>query len=499
MEPLPISPLLPDDILAFGLASPEIFLLLVTLVFLGIGVVRGNKVTSELTRFSLLALLASVLILFLSSDAPGTAFGELFIADQFTFFTKTLVLLGAAGTLMLSIGFYKDDHEHWRFEFPILMLFAVIGMMMMVSANDLITLYMGLELQSLSLYVLASIHRGSLKSSEAGLKYFVLGALSSGIFLYGASMVYGFSGTTNFIDLMGIYKPDIADADIPLGLVVGLVLILVAFCFKISAVPFHMWTPDVYEGVPTPVTAFFAAAPKVAAVSLLVRMLMEPFLALSTEWHQVIVFVSAASMVVGALGALKQSNIKRLLAYSSIGHVGYVLMGVAAANERGIYSVLVYLTLYITMSIGAFACVMMMKRKAYGGGHEFSENIADLAGLAKSYPVRAAIFAIFMFSMAGIPPLAGFWGKLFVLQAAVEKGYYFLAVIGVLSSVISAFYYLRIVKVMYFDKGTENFTAEVPLEVSVVATFCALFNLLFFIYPTPLFEIAQQAARALLL
>ena len=363
-------------------------------------------------------------------------------------------------------------------------------MMMMISANDLISLYVGLELQSLPLYVLAAMRRDTVKSSEAGLKYFVLGALSSGLLLYGASLLYGFTGTTEFTALAAAFTE--SSGHPPLGVIFGLVFLLSGLAFKISAVPFHMWTPDVYEGAPTPVTAFFAAAPKIAAMALLVRVLVGPLEPLTDQWTQIIVFMSLASMILGSFAALNQTNIKRLMAYSSIAHVGFALVGLAAGDVDGVRGVLIYMTIYLFMTIGAFAIILNMRQH-----DRMVEDIGDLAGLAKTHPMMAAAMAIFMFSMAGIPPLAGFFGKLYVFLAAVNAGLYLLAIIGVLTSVVGAFYYLRIVKLMYFDESHEPIDRKVGRDNAIILTATAVFILLFFIYPRPVISAATVASTSL--
>ena len=414
----------------------ELLLLVSALLLLLYGSVRGNSATDAVFLFALGIMTVCLYGLLQALPYPIVAFDGLIRIDGFTQFSKALLLLGAILTGVLSIEWLQKS-EVRRFEFPVLLVLAVVGMMIMISANDLLTLYMGLELSSLSLYVMAAFDRDKKKSSEAGLKYFILGALASGMFLFGASLIYGFSGTTSSAGLADVLAN--SDAVSP-ALVVGLVFVLVALCFKISAVPFHMWTPDVYQGAPTAVTAFFAVTPKLAALALLVRLLHHPFSGLVIEWQQIIIFVSIASMLVGAFGALTQSNIKRLLAYSSIGHVGYLLVGVAAANEAGIQAMLVYFMLYLFMSVGMFGFVMLMRRKG-----KPVEAIADLAGLSKTCPSSALFVAVMMFSMPGIPPLAGFFGKMMVFLAAIEAGLYMLAVVGVLSSVVAAFYYIKIV------------------------------------------------------
>jgi NADH-quinone oxidoreductase subunit N len=399
-----------------------------------------------------------------------------------------LIQLGALLVLLLCIGFYRENEELAVAEFSVLILLSVVGMMLMVSANNFLTLYLGLELQSLALYVLASIHRDNVKSSEAGLKYFVLGSLASGIFLFGCSFIYGFSGTTSFETLNALYQ----NSELPLGVLIGLVFVLVAFCFKASAAPFHMWTPDVYEGAPVPVTAFFTVAPKVAVIAAFIRLTMIPFEGAVVQWQQVIEFVAAASMIVGAIGALRQTNIKRLIAYSSIGHVGFILVGVAAASEEGVRASLIYLTVYLAVSVGTFACIMMVKRRDI-----MSEDISNFAGLAKTNPYMAMGMAIMMLSMAGIPPFAGFFAKFFVLYAAVDKGMMWLALIAVLSSVISAFYYLRIVKILYFDEPVAGLSKELEPEMRAVAFTTAIYNTLLFIYFSPIISTSEKAAQSL--
>jgi NADH-quinone oxidoreductase subunit N len=374
-----------------------------------------------------------------------------------------------------------------RFEYPILVMLASVGMMMMISANDLISLYVGLELQSLSLYVVAAIDRDSARSSEAGLKYFVLGALSSGMLLYGASLVYGFTGTTTFPEIAAALNASGSS----LGLVFGLVFIIAGLAFKVSAVPFHMWTPDVYEGAPTPVTAFFAAAPKIAAMALFVRVMISPFAAVVQDWQQILVFVSIASMVLGAFAAIGQNNIKRLLAYSSIGHMGFALVGLASGSQEGAQGVIVYMMIYLISTLGVFACVLAMRRK---GQH--LEQISDLAGLAHNNKALAFVFAMLMFSLAGIPPLAGFFGKYFVFLAAVKSGLYALAIIGVVASVVGAYYYLRIVKIIYFDEPAEKFDT-MDGEVKWVAYASGAFALLFVGFANFLVNLAEAAAKSL--
>jgi NADH-quinone oxidoreductase subunit N len=366
-------------------------------------------------------------------------------------------------------------------------MLAVLGMMMMISANDLVSLYMGLELQSLALYVVAAINRDDAKSSEAGLKYFVLGALSSGMLLYGASLVYGFTGTTSFTAIAAAVQASGAG----LGVIFGLVFILAGLAFKVSAVPFHMWTPDVYEGAPTPVTAFFASAPKVAAMALFVRVVAGPFASAVQDWQQILVVVSALSMALGAIAAIGQTNIKRLLAYSSIGHMGYALLGLAAGSEEGIRGVVIYMLVYAATTVGVFACVIAMRR---GGRHV--EMIADLAGLGRTNKGLAFVFSMLMFSLAGIPPLAGFFAKLFVFMAAVKAGLWTLAVLGVIASVIGAYYYLRIIKTIYFDEPQFAFD-PMESEIKTIAYASGAFALFFIVIASPLLSLAEAAAKSL--
>ncbi|MGB0630222.1 MAG: NADH-quinone oxidoreductase subunit NuoN [Alphaproteobacteria bacterium] len=468
---------------------PELCLAVMAMALLMYGVFRGDKSTGTCSWLAVLALVVTGVIMSLLPADAESAFRGQFIVDQFARFMKWLVLLGSALAVIMSMN-YNAREEIERFEFPVLILFASLGMLLMVSANDLISLYVGLELQSLALYVIAAFRRDSTKSSEAGLKYFVLGALSSGMLLYGASMIYGFAGTTRFDVLATLFTGPNTDPGV--GVVVGLVFLLAGLAFKVSAVPFHMWTPDVYEGAPTPVTAFFAVAPKIAAIALLVRTMIGPFGELFDQWQQIIVFISIASMLLGALAAIWQKNIKRLLAYSSIGHVGYALVGLAAGSEEGIRGIGVYMAIYLAMNVGTFCCVLSMRRQGV-----LAEGIDDLAGLARNHPMMAAAMAIFMFSMAGIPPLAGFFGKLYVFMAAVNEGLYILAIIGVLTSVVGAFYYLRIIKIMYFDEPADAFDRSAGREIGVIMAIAGAFTLLFFIFPSPIVEGAGQAAAVL--
>jgi len=473
--------------------APELLLLLAAMALLLFGVFRGPRATGEVLGLGLAAVVATLLLVWVAPSSHAVAFDGMFVRDGFAAFMKGLILVGTGVSLVLAWRYIHRENMA-RFEFPVLMLFAAVGMMMMVSAHDLIALYVGLELQSLSLYVIAAFRRDTETSSEAGLKYFVLGALSSGMLLYGASLVYGFAGTTNFADLAALFADAKAAGELPsLGVIVGLVFIIAALAFKVSAVPFHMWTPDVYEGAPTPVTAFFASAPKVAAAGLFVRVLMGPFGDLVDQWQQVVVVISILSMALGAFAAINQTNIKRLMAYSSIGHLGYALVGLAAGSEAGVRGLAIYMAIYLVMNLGTFAVILSMRQN-----DRAVESISDLRGLSRTHPAMALAMAIFMFSMTGLPPLAGFFGKFYVFMAAVDSGLYSLAVLGVLTSVVAAFYYLRIVKVMYFDDAAEGLDRPMGREISLVMGLTGAFTLLFFLFPTPITDGAQAAAAALL-
>ena len=467
---------------------PELFLAVAGMVLLMFGAFRGENSARSVSWLAVGAFVVTGVLVLAGPGGTTTAFGAQFVVDDFAIFAKILLLAGAALALILAVP-YNLREGITQFEFPILIMFAVLGMMMMVSANDLMTLYLGIELQSLALYVVAAIRRDNLRSSEAGLKYFVLGALSSGILLYGMSLVYGFAGTTNFTVLAEVFA---ADSEPSIGVIVGIVFVAAGLAFKVSAVPFHMWTPDVYEGAPTPVTAFFAVAPKIAAMALFVRVMLEPFGALVVEWQQVIWFISLASMLLGSFAAIVQTNIKRLMAYSSIGHMGFVLVGLAAGNEQGVTGILLYLTIYLFMNIGTFGCILAMRRQGL-----MVEDINSLAGLSTTNPMMALALAIFMFSMAGIPPLGGFFAKLFVFRAAIDAELYVLVVAGLLTSVVGAFYYLRIVKLMYFDEAAEPFDRVLGREISVIVSVTAVITLFFFIGLAPILSGAEAAAAVL--
>jgi NADH-quinone oxidoreductase subunit N len=476
----------------FAPAIPEIFLACAAMGLLLVGVFRtGEPDASHLVwPLAVMALVVALFLLLVDDAEPAVTMGGQFVTDRFAVYLKVLILVGAGLCLMMSPTFMQREGIE-RFEYPVLALFTTVGMMMMISANSLLALYIGLELHSLPLYVMTAVHRDQIRSTEAGLKYFVLGALASGLLLYGCSLVYGFTGTLSFDALAQIFEAE--GATISTGVLIGIVFIAAGLAFKIAAVPFHMWTPDVYEGAPTPVTAFISAAPKVAAIGLTLRVLYQPFGAWVLEWQQIVVFIAIASMLLGSFAAIGQTNVKRLLAYSGIGHIGFALVGLAAGTQDGVYSVLVYMTIYMIMTIGAFGCVLAMRRH----GHAV-EGVDDLAGLGRNQPLLAASLAIFMFSMAGIPPLAGFFGKVYVFLAAVRADMVPLAVIGVLASVVGAYYYVRIVKVMYFDEAREGFDRPIGREFTVVVGVTAVLNVVFCLHPSALLTPAQAAATALL-
>jgi len=479
-----------DFALSLAPLAPEIVLVCGAMALLLIGVLRPETET-EAERIAWLAIAVIVVAVWLLlGQLPGTQllFDGGLVVDDFARFMKILTLVGSAGALFLSFDYMRET-QSLRFEYPVLVLLASAGMLMMISANDLIALYLGLELQSLALYVVAAIRRDDVRSSEAGLKYFVLGALSSGMLLYGASLIYGFTGSTGFAAIAAASKA--AGAAQNIGLIIGLVFLLVGIAFKISAVPFHMWTPDVYEGAPTPVTNFLASAPKVAAVALIMRVSLGAFTGVAPQWQQIMSALAIASMGLGAFAAIGQRNIKRLLAYSAIGNVGYMLIGLAAASPEGARGMIIYLVVYVAMTLGAFAVVLSMRR-----AEGLVEDIDELAGLAQSNLGMASILALLMFSLAGVPPLAGFFAKFYVFVAAVKEGLWPLAIFGVLASVVGAYYYVRIVKVMFFDEPKERFLA-VPVKAGLVMAVTGLFVLLYVVWPAPLVGAADAAARSL--
>ena len=476
-----------DTIPALAPAYPEIFMAIAAMALLMLGVFRSNDSTTLISWLSIgVMVIAGYLIV--SGPEAEVTFNGLFIVNDFTSFAKILTLIGAAVSLLL-INNWVHDVKIARFELPLVLLFAALGMMMMLSANDLISLYMGLELQSLSLYVLAAIQRENQRATEAGVKYFVLGALASGLLLYGSSLVYGFSGTTSFDGIAAALQ----DGEGSVGVIIGIVFVVSGLAFKVSAVPFHMWTPDVYEGAPTPVTAFFSIAPKIAALCLFLRVLVGPFEPMIEEWQQVVMLISVLSMLWGSVAAIAQTNIKRLMAYSSIGHVGYALIGLVVGNEEGARGLLIYLLIYLFMNVGTFAAILSMRVKG-----EHVEQISDLSGLVKNRPGMALALGALMFSMAGIPPLAGFLGKFYIFVAAVNAGFVPLAIIGVLASVVGAFYYLRIIKIMYFDEPADAFDKPdfVPSAIFVIS---AALMVIYFVVPAPLVGGAAAAARTLFL
>ena len=459
---------------------PELSIFIAAISLLVLGLFIDNiKIIINLAIASI--LFAILLILF---QPIQSAFNNSLVIDEFSKVIKILILIGSLASIIMYHS-SREDLNINLFEFPILILLATIGMMIMVSANDLIAIFIGLELQSLTLYVLAALNRNHLASSEAGLKYFLLGALSSGLLLFGLSYIYGFTGNTN----LNLISTTVTSGNI--GLIIGIVFVCSGLAFKVSAVPFHMWTPDVYEGAPTPVTAFFALAPKVAAIALAVRFLIVGFGDISFDWQQIIIFLSIASMVFASFAAIAQNNIKRLMAYSSIGHVGYALIGLACGTFQGTSSLVIYLSIYLIMNIGVFSFILSMKNKG-----EYFENISDLSGLYKVHPYYSVVITIFMFSLAGIPPLAGFFGKFYIFIAAIESNLLLLAVVGILASVIGAFYYLRIIKVIYFDETKNSFDGFSYRSLNALINPSAFLILLFCIYPLPLINISNYAASS---
>ena len=458
---------------------PEIFLSLSIMSFLMIGVFvkKSFKIVNLLTIFSLIFTAALVL------NQPNDGiriFNESYIIDKLSIFMKSLTLLFCFFILVSSKDYVKKNNID-KIEYPIIILSSTLGMVIMISSFDLIIFYLGLELQSLCLYILASFKRDDVRSTEAGLKYFVLSALASGLLLYGCSLIYGFTGSTNF----QIISENLNQTNT--GAVFGIVFIVAGLAFKISAVPFHMWTPDVYEGSPTSVTGFFALIPKIAAVTVFIRFMYVPFANVISQWQTIIIFLSIASMILGAVAAIGQVNLKRLMAYSSIGHMGYALAGLATGTNEGIQSTIIYLTIYLVMSLGAFGCIFMMKRE-----NIFYENINDLSGLSKNHPIFAFSFLIILFSLAGIPPLAGFFAKFYIFVAVIESEMYALAIIGLVTTVVSAFYYLRIIKVIYFDKPKKSFDEidDWGLKGSLILS--SILILIYFIYPSILTDVISS-------
>lgn len=454
---------------------PELFLsiAIMFLLMLGVFIKKSFKLVNLLT---ILSLLFAIVLILNQPNEIVKIFNESYIIDRLSIFMKVLTLLFCFFVLLASKDYIKNNNID-KIEYPIIILASTLGMILMISSYDLIIFYLGLELQSLSLYILASFKRDDERSTEAGLKYFVLSALATGLLLYGCSLIYGFTGSTNF----EIISANLDEANT--GAVFGIVFIIVGLAFKVSAVPFHMWTPDVYEGSPTSVTSFFALVPKIAAISVFIRFMYVPFVNVISQWQTIIIFLSIASMILGAVAAIGQSNIKRLMAYSSIGHMGYALAGIAAGTNAGIQSTIIYLTIYLVMNLGAFGCIFMMKRE-----NIFYEDINDLSGLSKNHPMLALSFLIILFSLAGIPPLAGFFAKFYVFMAVIEVKMYTLAIIGLLTTVVSAFYYLRIIKVIYFDKPKKPFEESYDWGLKISLILSTILTLIYFIYPSILVD-----------
>ena len=464
-----------------NLILPEIFISLSIMFLLVLGVFKKNS-SKLVYNIALLILLFSIIITLNETYSIDriTLFNDSIVIDYMSSLMKIITLVSAFFVLVISPSYLKT-FKIFKIEYPILILSSVLGMMVMISSNDLMVFYMGLELQSLALYVLATFNRDQLKSSEAGLKYFVLSALSSGLLLYGCSLIYGFSGSTNF-DIIS-YQLNSNEY----ALTFGIVFILVGLAFKISAVPFHMWAPDVYEGSPTSVTLFFTMVPKIAALTVFIRFLYVPFLNLIDQWQIIIIFLSIASMLFGAIAAIGQKNIKRLIAYSSISHIGYTLAGLTTGSNDGIQSSIIYITIYVIMNLALFSCLLMLKRN-----NKYYENIEDLSGLSKNHPLLSLSFLIILFSLAGIPPLAGFFAKFYVFMAVLEQSMYFLAIVGLLSTVIAAFYYLRIIKIIYFDKETDKFDRDHSLWLKFSVTFSTILILFYFIFPSELIDLVSR-------
>jgi len=464
-----------------NLVLPEIFISLSIMFLLVLGVFKKNS-SKLVYNIALLILLFSIIITLNETYSIDriTLFNDSIVIDYMSSLMKIITLVSAFFVLVISPSYLKT-FKIFKIEYPILILSSVLGMMVMISSNDLMVFYMGLELQSLALYVLATFNRDQLKSSEAGLKYFVLSALSSGLLLYGCSLIYGFSGSTNF-DIIS-YQLNSNEY----ALTFGIVFILVGLAFKISAVPFHMWAPDVYEGSPTSVTLFFTMVPKIAALTVFIRFLYVPFLNLIDQWQIIIIFLSIASMLFGAIAAIGQKNIKRLIAYSSISHIGYTLAGLTTGSNDGIQSSIIYISIYVIMNLALFSCLLMLKRN-----NKYYENIEDLSGLSRNHPLLSLSFLIILFSLAGIPPLAGFFAKFYVFMAVLEQSMYFLAIVGLLSTVIAAFYYLRIIKIIYFDKETDEFDRDHSLWLKFSVTFSTILILFYFIFPSELIDLVSR-------
>ena len=455
---------------------PEIFLSL-SLMFLLILGVFNKKGSIIVNNLSLLILFIAIpLILNVPSDGEILIFNDSYKVDYLSNFIKILIVVSTLFVLLTSSQYLKSI-KIFNIEYPILILSSIIGMMVMVSSNDLIVFYIGLELQSLALYVLASFNRDNILSSESGLKYFVLSALSSGLLLYGCSLVYGFSSSTNFSQISFNYDQSTQ------GIIFGMVFILVGLAFKISAVPFHMWAPDVYQGSPTSVTLFFAILPKIAALTVFIRFLYTPFVNLIDQWQTIIIFLSIASMLFGAVAAIGQKNLKRLIAYSSISHMGYALAGLTTGTNQGIQSSVAYISIYLVMNLAFFSCIFMLRRDG-----KYYENIDDLSGLSKNHPLLSFSFLVVLFSLAGIPPLAGFFAKFYVFMSVIEQSMFFLAIVGLLATVVSAFYYLRIIKIIYFDNEREKYDTNHGIGLKLSLTLTTILILIYFTYPNSLID-----------
>ncbi len=463
-----------------NLILPEIFLSLSIMSLLMVGVFK-KKSSSLVFNLSILSLFILIALIFnLSSIKEAFIFNGSYVIDNISNYMKILTALSGIFVMSISTDFLKSL-KIYKIEYPILILCSILGMMIMISSHDLIVFYLGLELQSLALYVLAAFNRDNVLSTESGLKYFVLSALSSGLLLYGCSLIYGFTGSTNFNDIaFNTYQ-------VPYGLTFGIVFILVGLAFKISAVPFHMWAPDVYQGSPTSVTLFFALVPKIAATCVFIRFLYVPFINMIDQWQMIIIFISIASMIFGAVAAIGQKNLKRLIAYSSIGHMGYSLAGIAVGTTEGAQSSIIYITIYVIMNLALFCCLFMLKRN-----DQYYENLEDLSGLSKNHPVLSLSLLIILFSLAGIPPLAGFFAKFYIFMAVIEQSMFFLAIIGLLSTVIAAFYYLRIIKIIYFDQSKEKFETNHSLGLRISLFVSTLFLLFYFVYPNSLLNIVSK-------
>ena len=467
---------------------PELILAVGAMALLLVGAIGGEKATPAVNWGAIALLAAAGAALVCLVPVGSSAFGGAFIADGFARFAKLLILLGAGLSILLAVEFFATSTLS-RFELPVLMVLASLGMMLMVSSNSFLALYMGLELQSLALYVLASFNRDSLRSTEAGLKYFVLGALSSGMLLYGISLIYGFTGSVEFSAIASVT----AATGAGLGVIFGIVFLVAGLAFKVSAVPFHMWTPDVYEGAPTPITAYFATAAKVAALCLFLRAILIPFPDLIAQWRQIIIFISVLSMVLGAVAALGQTNIKRLMAYSSIGHMGYALLGLAAGTTLGARGVLIYLAVYVATNIGVFACIQAMRRDG-----KSVENISDLSGLARTDLKLALLFSMLFLSLAGLPPLAGFIAKFYIFLSAIEAGLIWPSVIGVLASTVGLVYYLRLTAIMFFDEPAPALDKGRAFGSTAIMVASGAVTLVLLVAPSPLINAADAAAKALL-